>query len=389
MIHNDMMKYSLCGRIKVYAALLLWGTGLLTGCTKDTAPPKTPQTVTKQDYGRLPFVVEDNYTFSEYYQALAATGYADTLAVNAGPYTILVPNNDGMAASHFYGNSTNWLLQASDPTTNDYVRYLIIPQKVSLAALPLGANQQFPTLEGTPVHITKYAENQGADTVITVNGIKVVANGIDLPASNGLIEVLSGVPEPQIYPNLWDRMLKDGSLVFFTTAIQRAGVQSLFETQGQFLTVLAPSNYAFTQIYVDSNGHSLDLTSIDKIEQADPTALKNLVLYHVMKGILFTNDFARADTLPYGDSVQLTMYNGETLNYHGQTFYSTGQVPGLENVLVPDPAGGNMWAYEHVGPLAPVSAMYWNEYYAGPPVVYTDRPAGNGVLQVIDGVLIP
>jgi uncharacterized surface protein with fasciclin (FAS1) repeats len=364
--------------------MLLLAASLLPACTKDTSPQT--KALTKQDYGRLPFVVEDNYTFSEYYQALAATGYADTLAENAGPYTILVPNNDALQASNFIFNGNNYLLQAYDPATKDYVRYLIIPQKVSLAALPLGENQQFTTLEGTPVYISKYAENHGVDTVITVNGVKVITNGIDLRATNGLMDVLTGVPEPQIYSSLWERMLKDGSLTFFTAAIQRAGLQSLFEAQqGQPLTVLAPSSYAFTQMYVAPGG--LDLTTIDKIEQADPVSLKNLILYHVMKGTKFTNDFVRADTLTYGDSVRLTMYNGEIMNYTGQQFYSIGQVPGLQWII--DPVS-RQWVQVHTGPLGPVSAGYFSEYQGNMPrVAYTDRPTANGILQEISSVMAP
>ena len=370
-------------RKMIFCALMLpLVAGLLPACTKDTAPKSQAQK--KIDYGSLPYVVQDNYTFSLYSQALAATGYADTLSKNAGPYTIFVPNNDAFTASKFYYNDgVNYLLNAYDPTTKDYVRYLIIPRKISLAALPVGENQQFPTLEGTPVYISKYVTNQGADTVITVNGAVVLSNGIDLPASNGLIDVISGIPEPQIYPDLWQRMLKDGSLAFFTTAIQRAGLQSFFQAQGQPMTVLAPSNDAFTQMYVGPD--SLDLSSIDKIESADPALVKNLVLYHVLKGIRFTNDFAKADTLGYGDSVTLTMYNGETMEYTGQQFYSFKLAPAAQSVLV-----NGVYVIEYIGPPTPLVATYFSEFvYQTPNVSYTDRPTGNGVLQEICTVMVP
>lgn len=366
------------GGVAFLLAVLL---GLLPACTKNTTPKSLAGK--QQDYSRLSFVVQDNYTYSLYYQGLVASGYADTLADNTGPYTILVPNNDAMVAGKFSysNNSVNYFLQAFDPPLKDYVRYFIIPQKVSFAALPLGVNQPFPTLQGTPVYITKYLN--GKDTVITVNGVAVVPNAIDIPASNGLIDVITSVPEPLVYPNLWQRMLKDGSLAFFTTAAQRAGLQSFFEDTSQSLTVLAPSNYAFTQMYVDTiNG--LDLTSIASINAADPARVKDLLLYHVIKGIRFTNDFARVDTLP-GDSVRLVMYNGTIMKYTGQYFFSNRLIPGMQTIIV---NGQQVTVY--TGPLGPASAQYFFEgVYNAPAISYSNRPTGNGVLQEITSVLYP
>ncbi len=95
----------------------LLAVSLLQSCTKDTAP-KNAQ-VKNQDFGRLTYVLQDNYTFSMFYQGLMASGYGDTLASNAGPYTIFVPNNNAMTTSHFSysGDATNYFLLASNPAT--------------------------------------------------------------------------------------------------------------------------------------------------------------------------------------------------------------------------------------------------------------------------------
>ena len=90
------------------------------GCTKDTTPKTTPEKAAGSNFGSLPFVIQDNYTFSLYSQVLTATGYGDTLALNAGPYTLFVPNNDGFTNGRFYfGNGTNYLLYAFNPPTLD------------------------------------------------------------------------------------------------------------------------------------------------------------------------------------------------------------------------------------------------------------------------------
>ena len=61
------------------------------GCTKDTTPKSTPEKEAGSNFGSLPFVIQDNYTFSLYSQVLTATGYGDTLALNAGPIRCSYP----------------------------------------------------------------------------------------------------------------------------------------------------------------------------------------------------------------------------------------------------------------------------------------------------------
>jgi uncharacterized surface protein with fasciclin (FAS1) repeats len=361
---------------------LLVMAGLLSSCTKNTTP-KSYQGP-KQDYGRLPFVIQDNYTYSLFYQGLTASGYSDTLAGEAGPFTVLVPNNDAMTASSFTypNNNVNYFLQAYDPSLKDYIRYLILRGKVAFSALPLGDNQTFPTLEGLPVYISKYLS--GADTVITVNGIKVVAT--DIPASNGLVEVISAVPEPGIYPNLWQRMQHDGSLVFFTAAIQRAGLQSMFETPGDTLTVFAPSNTAFIQFVGALNGYP-NLYTVDSIRAADPALLKRFILEHVMKGIRFTNDLVRADSIP-GDTVLLSMYNGGILKYTQNQFASNALTHDIVRGV--DPVTGLVDYGPYGSLILPSVTTYYSEaQFDLPPVVYKDRVTGNGVLHELSNIMLP
>ncbi|MBN9384144.1 MAG: fasciclin domain-containing protein [Chitinophagaceae bacterium] len=356
----------------------------IQGCTKDTAPKDNGQTVKPGDFGRLPFVVKDNYTFSLYSQVLDTTKYGDTLALKEGPYTIFVPNNNAFSAASFYfGNGTNYLLYAYNPPAADYVRGMIIPQKVSMKDLRLGENQTFQTLEGSPVYITKYRSQTG-DTIITVNGVPLVQNGWDLPATNGTINVLTGVPEPQVLPNVWQLMLGDGNLAFFTLAVQRAGLQSLFETTNEKLTVLAPTNFSMSNMYVDTAHGGLDLRSIDAIRNANPDSIKKMVLYHVLKGTWFVNDFTRRDTLPNGDTVQLTTYDGAALGFRNNSFIGTGLVPAMRWDY---PNGVETMVYD--GPPGPLPINFWYGYvYNMPRIAFQDKVAGNGVVQEMLGVLI-
>ncbi|KAI9452625.1 FAS1 domain-containing protein [Russula earlei] len=285
---------------------------LLQSCTKDTAPKNTQ--VKNQDFGRLTYVVQDNYTFSLFYQGLMASGYGDTLANNAGPYTIFVPNNNAMTTSRFsfQSDTTNYFLIASNPSTKEYVRYLIVPGKIVLANLPIANNQLFTTLAGTPIYISKY--KNGSDTVITVNGVPVIA--MDQTASNGLMNVISEVPQPQVFNSLWQQMLANSMLTWFTTAIQRAGMQTFFDT-AKNITVLAPGADAFSGI---SYKNFPAIGTLDQLKVADTAALRKMIYCSILRGTFFTNDFDRNTT-----STPYTTYNGATITYNpaGKSFSSS------------------------------------------------------------------
>lgn len=366
-------------------AILILAT--LPACTKQHG--QTGGTVQDSTYfGRLSFVVQDNYTFGDYEAALVQTGYSDTLA-QPGPFTILVPNNDAMTAAHFIGqsNGVDYFLQVTDPTLSQYVRYYILPGRHPFAGLPLGSNQMIRSLLGTPVYVTKYLS--GGDTVVTVNGSLVIAQ--DLPATNGLIEVLVGVPEPQVSASLWVQIQQQATLTDFATAIQRAGLTSLFSRQDTPLTVLAPSNYAFTQLYTAIN-QTESLATPDSILAADPSFLRDVVLNHVLRGTYFVNDFTRADTTR--DSVHLSMYGGGTVLYKGsgptisQPFFFSGTLTQQYGQYY-DPTLG-AYVYGYYGPVYTAGATYYGTaFFDQVPANYQDLPTGSGILQELDTVLLP
>lgn len=363
---------SLSVRSGLYSIIILAMVIFLQACTKDPSPKKE---ITKnQDFGRIPYVVQDNYTFSLFYAGLAATGYSDTLADNAGPYTVFVPNNDAMKASHFYGlsynDTTNYFLRVSNPSTVDYVRYLILPQKVVLSGLPIGDNQVFTTLAGTPIYISKYLS--GTDTVVTVNGAKVISK--DLPASNGLINVISEVPQPQIFSSLWQQIQSASSLIYFATAVQRAGLQTFFDT-ARNITVLAPDNGAFSsgpyKGYPDMN-----IGSVQSIQTVDTASLRKMIYCSVLKGIYFTGDFDRNTT-----GTNYTTYNGATITFVPDPVYNS---PSFKSNAYVWSSYSNSYYQVTAGWLLGKYASY-----VGWPTPYLDVPSGNGICQEVDGILLP
>lgn len=370
------------------SGLVAW-TAMVTvySCTK------TGGTVIGRDstyFGRLPFVIKDNSTFSNYYSALQMTGWLDTLSTE-GPFTVLLPNNDTYLAGYnsttpAKGDLNSFISSIGKYPLSSYVSYDILRGKWPLRSLPLGDNQELPTVVGSKVYITRYLS--GTDTVTTVNGQKVIS--FDNPASNGSIDVISSViPNPKIYPSVLQIIQSDTNFAFFAAALQRTHLDTLLLNGKGPYTVLVPTNTAFSwQLANAATSYGvhpgINVFSVDSILVADPVRLAALVKYHILTGRYFLNDFNRLQTT---DSLSLATLNGETVKYFAQT-------------------GG--YAYFPIGTVAPqfygngnLQATY--SYYQSAGIVYasfcgtvscyavnsSDRPADNGVVHMIGNVLLP
>jgi uncharacterized surface protein with fasciclin (FAS1) repeats len=352
-------------RLSLAAGALLTWIMLVTlhSCTRTVAGSAQDSTY----YGRLSFVIKDNATFSNYYSALQQTGYLDTLSA-PGPYTVLLPNNDaykaGYASSPSGGDLSTFIWSIGLPLLSPYVSYDILRGKFALRSLPLGDNQELPSIMGGKVYVSRYLS--GTDTVTTVNGLQVIS--LDNPASNGLISVISGsIPNPEIYPTVLQVLQTDTSFSIFAAALHRTHLDTLLNGKGSF-TVLAPHNSAFQPV--------------DSILVADPVKLANLISYHILPGRYFLNDFLRRQTT---DTLQLATMNGTALKFFarqgGITFFPIG------------PAAPAFYGNGNLqnGSYYPTTIFYGG--FCGPISCYkfnaSDLPASNGVVHMLNNILIP
>ena len=354
---------------------------------------KTGGTGMAQDstyFGRLPFVIKDNSTFSTYYSALQMTGWLDTLST-AGPYTIILPNNDTYLAGYnsispAKGDLSSFILSINKSSLSSYVSYDLLRGKWALRSLPLGDNQELPTVTGSKLYVSRYLS--GGDTVTTVNGQKVIS--FDNPASNGSINVISSaIPNPMIYPSVLQIIQSDTNFAFFAAALQRTHLDTLLLNGKGPYTVLVPSNSSFSwTLFNGSQGYGLNpgmnLFSVDSILKADPVRLSSLVKYHILTGRYFINDFNRLQTT---DSLSLTTLNGETVKYFAQTggysYFPIGTVQ-------PEFYGnGNLSATDSYYQSAGVGYPSFCGTVSCYLVNSTDRPAGNGVVHMLSNVLLP
>lgn len=265
--------------------------------------------------------------FSTLVAALQAAGLVDTLA-GEGNFTVFAPTNDAFAA--LPEGTVESLLADPQGQLTQILLYHVV-DGVARAADVVNLSE-VTTLNGAPIAIAV------VDGAVQLNdAVNVVTT--DIEASNGVIHVIDSVLLPPAdeatapAQSIAEIAAGDPNFSTLVAALEAAGLTEVLAAEGEY-TVFAPTNDAFA---------ALPEGTVEAL-LADPQGdLTQILLYHVVSGV------ARA-----ADVVNLT--EAETLN---GAPVAIAVVDG--NVKLNDSAT----------------------------VVTTDIEATNGVIHVIDSVLLP
>ena len=178
----------------------------------------------------------------------------------------------------------------------------------------------------------QYVDIQVQDGMVMVDNAQVIIT--DIEAANGVIHVIDAVILPESR-SIVDIAVEDGRFNTLVTAVQAAGLAETLSGEGPF-TVFAPTDDAFA---------ALPEGTIDAL-LADIPSLQNVLLYHVV-----------ADKVMASEVVGLDGKSAETA-----------------------------LAGQSVDVSLEMSNVYLNENVK---VIITDIEAANGVIHVIDTVLLP
>jgi len=278
-----------------------------------------------------------NENFSILVEAVTKAGLVETLS-GAGPFTIFAPTNDAFVALLNSNPDWNSLDDIPVDVLTSVLTYHVVAGDNRAADLTTG---YLNTLSGTPFDqgtvVSKYISTENG---VTING-NVSVTGADNVVSNGVIHVVDQVIMPAdivtfattnpMFSTLVAALTRSDLSVDFVGALSGAGP----------LTVFAPTNDAF-QALLDSN---MDWNTLADI----PTAvLENVLLYHVTSaGNVRSTDL------------------------------SDGQVVAT---LFPD----NNFSINLTGAMPAINATMNNAN-----IIATDVQATNGVIHVIDAVILP
>jgi uncharacterized surface protein with fasciclin (FAS1) repeats len=227
----------------------------------------------------------------------AALVAADLVATfeGDGPFTVFAPTDEAFAA--LPAGALDALLADKEALT-DVLTYHVVSGRVTAA--------QVVTLESATTL-------QGTDIAISVVDGKVVLNGsvnvtvTDIAAKNGVIHKIDAVlipEEPQPTTNtIADIVATNPDFTTLKTAVAAAGLGTTLAGTGPF-TVFAPTNAAFA---------ALPAGALDAL-LADTQALTDVLLYHAIPGAEV--NAATVVTLPRataanGVDIKITVTNGE------------------------------------------------------------------------------
>jgi uncharacterized surface protein with fasciclin (FAS1) repeats len=274
-------------------------------------------------------IAANNGSFNTLVTALDAAGLVETLS-GEGSFTVFAPTDDAFAALP-EGTLDALLADPQGALTNVLLYHVVDGAVMAETVVTLDSAT---TLEGEDIAISVVDGN-----VFLNDTVQVVTT--DIEASNGVIHVINGVLLPpsmseaaaEELPSIAEIAASDENFSTLVTALDAAGLVETLSGEGSF-TVFAPTNDAF---------NALPEGTIEGL-LADPQgALTNVLLYHVV------GDTVMADTVVTLDSA--TTLQGEDVK-----------------ITVTD---GNVFLNDTVQ------------------VVTTDIEASNGVIHVIDGVLLP
>ncbi|MGF1485256.1 MAG: fasciclin domain-containing protein, partial [Opitutales bacterium] len=256
--------------------------------------------------------------FSTLVTALKTAGLVDTLA-GEGSFTVFAPTNDAFAK--LPEGTVEGLLKDKEALK------AVLLYHVAAGELKAGAVTQRATiasLQGAPLAVK-------ANYGVKINKSKVVK--ADIQASNGVVHVIDTVLIPSDAPkadaSIVDLAVNTDSLSTLVSLLKSADLVEPLTAKGEF-TVFAPTNDAFAK---------LPKSALEFL-QANPDALKQVLLYHVVSKPVRSEDLGSVKSLTTlqgsalsvsGDSPLLNAENHVMLNVAA----TNGVVHVIDTVLLP------------------------------------------------------
>lgn len=275
-------------------------------------------------------IAASDTSFSFLLAAAVRAGLADELAAD-GALTVFAPTNNAFRAA---GYPTVASVEAEDGAALAAIlTYHIISGIVEAADVPAGPNAPVTVFSGGTVYATSNSNG------VFINGVEVVS--ADIPASNGVVHVIERVLIPPS-GNIVETAIATADFSYLVAAVLRASegatdVAAVLSGSGP-LTVFAPTNQAFI---------NAGFATIADIQAANPDDLTAILTYHVIDGRIFSSDLT--------DGATPATLNGGTVTID---LGATATVKGNANTTAST-------------------------------IVATDVVTTNGVIHVIDQVLLP
>ncbi len=279
--------------------------------------------------GTVVQVAQADPQFSTLVEAVVAADLVTTLS-GPGPFTVFAPTNDAFAALLAELGITKAQLLADKALLTSVLTYHVLPARVARAQVPAG--KAIATVQGGVFKVDVVAT---ALVVTDGRNRQATITATDVPASNGVIHVIDKVLLPADKTIVQTAQALPGFSIL-VQAVGAANLATALSAPGP-LTVFAPTDAAFAELLVE-----LGVTQQQLL--ADTALLTKVLTYHVVPGRVLKAEVPVATPIP---------------TLQGDTF-------SVSNALV-----------------------ITDQRARSAGIVATDVLASNGVIHVIDKVILP
>ena len=267
--------------------------------------------------------------FSILVEAVVAAGLVDALSAT-GPFTVFAPTNEAFAALLAELGVTKDELLADTALLTRVLTYHVVPARVLRADVPVGA--PVTTLQGGTLTV----DASLAITDARGRSANIVAT--DVFASNGVIHVVDRVILPLPAENIVQTAQALPQFSILVEAVVAAGLVDALSAPGP-LTVFAPTNDAFAALLAE-----LGVTKEALL--ADTALLTEVLTYHVLSGRVLRAEVPvgsdittlQGDSFTVDASLVITDQRARTASIVAtDVFTSNGVIHVIDRVILPAP----------------------------------------------------
>jgi transforming growth factor-beta-induced protein len=295
---------------------------------QESTPTQADETTSQQGQGTILDAIEADPSLSTFELLVKAAGLADNLD-GGGLHTVFAPTNEAWDAFEANGGGNGL-------TLTQVLLYHVANGRYPAANLgnmssltTLGGQSLGLNLDANGLHYNGMGRGIG-DQVVASNGVLHVIDTVMVPQVNALTTSPAGSSQQ----NIIQVLTENGNFGTFLSLVEQAGLTSRLQNANGNFTVFAPTDEAFAAVQSDMMNQWT----------ADPTgALHTILTYHIVTDRLAINQIANDDFLPTleGRPLIVTTDENKSVFINGSpvtTFNmraSNGVIHIVDRVLVP------------------------------------------------------